>query len=82
MNKKPNTIPSQKSYYDWNDLTDEVSLHNGNNWLTFSRSSLTGDAAKLHVLRQLLGDDGIDKTQIRMLLESLDSASGSAANPT
>ncbi len=74
MNTEPRTIPDQKPYYNWDDLTDEVSLHNRDRWLVFPRSSLTTDAAKLNAVRQLLDDSGIDKAQIGLLLGSLDKA--------
>jgi hypothetical protein len=74
MNADPRAIPGQKPYYNWDDLKDEVSLHNGETWLDFPRASLASDSAKLQVVRQLLDDPGIDKSQIGMLLNSLDSS--------
>jgi hypothetical protein len=74
MNTDPRAVPGQKPYYHWDDLKDQVSLHNGTKWLDFHRASLASDSAKLLVVRQLLEDNGIDKAQISMLLQSLDSA--------
>lgn len=62
-------MPSEQSrYFELNDLTNEVRLYNGSEWVSFNRDTLASAEGKLSAVKQLLEDPGIDKDQILMLL--------------
>ena len=73
MPNSPEWNPLPDGLYLENDLTGEIKLNNGTEWLVFKRTNFTDSEAKLSVVRQLLEDAGINKQQIFMLLSSLDN---------
>jgi len=63
----------QPPYYEWDDLNNEVKLHNGTAWVVFDRSALVSAEQKLLAVRKLLEDPGIKKDQILLLLTSVEN---------